>query len=127
MDVNSFTTDGVIARDAELSFTPSGTAVTKFSLATHRWNVSRKEEETMFVNVVVWGNQAEYAGKSCTKGRHALISGELWNREYQKSDGTKGHSLELTARQLKVFDIAKREPKPEENADPLGDLDDHPF
>ena len=71
---------GNLTRDPELRYTPKGTAVADISLAINRvWNneQNQKQEETVFVDVTLWGRQAELAQQYLTKGRGAYIEGRL--------------------------------------------------
>lgn len=71
---------GNLTRDPELRHTPKGTAVSELSLAINRvWNndQGQKQEETTFVEVTLWGRQAELAQQYLTKGRPVYIEGRL--------------------------------------------------
>jgi single-strand DNA-binding protein len=71
---------GNLTRDPELRHTPKGTAVSEISMAINRvWNndQGQKQEETTFVEVTLWGRQAELAQQYLTKGRPVYIEGRL--------------------------------------------------
>ena len=71
---------GNLTRDPELRHTPKGTAVSEISLAINRsWSneQGQKQEETTFVEVPLWGRQAELAQQYLTKGRPVYIEGRL--------------------------------------------------
>ena len=72
---------GNLTRDPEVKYTNNGTAVTEIGLAVNRtWydkQQSQKREETTFVDVTLWGRQAEVAGEYLGKGRSVLIEGRL--------------------------------------------------
>ena len=71
---------GNLTRDPELRHTPKGTAVSEISLAINRvWNndQGQKQEETTFVEVTLWGRQAELAQQYLVKGRPVYIEGRL--------------------------------------------------
>jgi single-strand DNA-binding protein len=71
---------GNLTRDPELRHTPKGTAVSELSMAINRvWNndQGQKQEETTFVEVTLWGRQAELAQQYLTKGRPVYIEGRL--------------------------------------------------
>jgi single-strand DNA-binding protein len=72
---------GNLTRDPEVRYTPGGTAVTEVGLAVNRtWydqKANEKREETTFVDVTLWGRQAEVAGEYLSKGRPVLIEGRL--------------------------------------------------
>lgn len=94
---NSCTFAGHIGRDAEASFTPSGTAVLKFSIAVKSGYGDKAV--TSWINVVKW-KPADWMAGACVKGAAVLVSGELQIREYNKKDGSKGISVEVTAQSL---------------------------
>jgi single-strand DNA-binding protein len=71
---------GNLTRDPELRYTPGGKAVTDVSLAINRvWvnDQGQKQEDTTFVDVTLWGRQAELAQQYLTKGRGIYIEGRL--------------------------------------------------
>ncbi|GAA5123149.1 single-stranded DNA-binding protein [Luteolibacter yonseiensis] len=71
---------GNLTRDPELRHTPKGTAVAELGLAINRvWNndQGQKQEETTFVDVTLWGRQAELAQQYLGKGRSVYIEGRL--------------------------------------------------
>lgn len=71
---------GNLTRDPELRHTPKGTAVAELGLAINRvWNndQGQKQEETTFVDVTLWGRQAELAQQYLNKGRSVYIEGRL--------------------------------------------------
>ena len=81
---------GNLTRDVDLRYTPSQTAVTDIGLAVND-RVKRNNEwvdETTFVDVTLWGRQAEVANEYLSKGAPVLIEGRLkldtWEQEGQK-------------------------------------------
>jgi single-strand DNA-binding protein len=72
---------GNLTRDPQVKYIPSGSAVTEIGLAVNRtWydkNTNQKKEEVTFVEVTLWGRQAEIAGEYLSKGRSVLIEGRL--------------------------------------------------
>ena len=71
---------GNLTRDPELRYTPKGTAVARITLAVNRtWKNESGEskEEVSFVDVDVWGRQAEVIGQYMKKGRPLLVEGRL--------------------------------------------------
>ncbi len=97
--VNKVILVGRLGRDAETKFTPSGVAVTKFSVAT---NWSRKDpqtgewkEETDWTNVVVW--RQENVANFLTRGKQVYVEGRLQTRSYDDKDGKKQYFTEVVA------------------------------
>ena len=72
---------GNLTRDPQVKYIPSGTAVAELGLAVNRtWydkNTNQKKEDVTFVDVTLWGRQAEIAGEYLSKGRSVLIEGRL--------------------------------------------------
>ncbi len=71
---------GNLTRDPEVRYTPKGTAVTDIGMAINRYRTSEsgeRTEETTFVDVTLWGRQAELAGQYLAKGRSVYIEGRL--------------------------------------------------
>jgi single-strand DNA-binding protein len=71
---------GNLTRDPELRYTPKGTAVARITLAVNRnytTETGEKKEEVSFIDVDVWGRQAEVIGQYMKKGRPLLVEGRL--------------------------------------------------
>ena len=75
---------GRLTATPELRYTPSGTAITSFTLAS---DTGRKTKDgnriTNFIDCVAWRQQAEFACKYLTKGRLVIVDGELTSRTYE--------------------------------------------
>ena len=84
---------GNLTRDPELRYVPSGAAVTDIGLAMNdRWKNASGEwvEEATFVDVTLWGRQAEVASEYLTKGAPVLIEGRLKLDTWETSEGQPG-------------------------------------
>ncbi len=123
---------GNVGRDPEMRYTPSGQAVTSFSVAHTEQYESNGEarKKTIWVRVSVWGKLAEVCNKYVKKGMLVRVEGKLNGdndgnpRIYNKQDGTPASSFEMTA--FSVMFLSKVEG----NDHPQGDLppaDDMPF
>ena len=100
---------GRLTRDPELRRTPSGTAVTSFTLAVDRDFKSQSgEKETDFIDVVAWRSTAEFAAKYFTKGRMAIVEGRLQIRPWTDKDGNNRRSAEVVADNI-YFGDSKRD------------------
>lgn len=88
---------GNLTRDIELRFTPSGTAVATFGVATNRTYVSdgEKKEEVDFHKIVAWGKLAELCSQLLKKGSRVFISGRLQYREWEPQEGGKRRDAEI--------------------------------
>ena len=97
---------GNLGRDAETKFTPSGTSVTKFSVATTRkWQDKASgewKEDTNWTNVVMW--RAEKVANYLTKGKRVYVEGRLETRSYEDKDGQKKYSTEVVCDDLILLD-----------------------
>ena len=97
--VNKVLLLGNLGRDAETKFTPSGAAMTRFSIATQRrWKdqqTNEWKEETDWHNIVLW--RSENLGQYLTKGKQVYVEGRLQTRSYEDKDGQKKYSTEVVA------------------------------
>ena len=81
---------GRLTRDPELKRTPSGTAVTSFSMAVDRdFKGQDGTRQTDFIDVVAWKQTAEFVCSYFTKGRMAVVEGRLQVRDWTDKDGNK--------------------------------------
>jgi single-strand DNA-binding protein len=95
---------GNLTRDPELRYIPSGTAVSEIGLAINE-RVKRNEqwvEETVFVDVTLWGRTAEVANEYLSKGSPVLIEGRLKLDTWEK-DGQKRSKLRVTAEKMQML------------------------
>lgn len=109
-DLNSFVGIGRLTRDPELRYTPSGTAVCRFGLAvnrTYRNKDGDNVEDPLFINITVWGKQAEFSSQYLKKGRRIAVNGELRSNNWVDRDGNKRISFEINARTVQLLDYLK--------------------
>ncbi len=90
---------GNLTRDPDLRYTAAGTAVANLRLAVNRTFVVQgdKREETLFIDVVARGKQAEACGEYLAKGSAIFVDGRLQSREYEVKDGGKRTVIEVVA------------------------------
>jgi single-strand DNA-binding protein len=97
--VNKVILVGNLGRDAETKFTPGGSSVTKFSVATaRRWKDQQSgewKEETNWSNVTLW--RAENLAPYLTKGKQVYVEGRLQTRSYEDKDGKKVYATDVVA------------------------------
>jgi len=102
---------GNLTRDPELRYTPSGKAVADISLAINRvWNneQGQKQEDTIYVDVTLWGRQAELAQQYLSKGRSAYIEGRLQMDTWDdKETGKKRSKLKVVGDHLQFMSDGK--------------------
>ncbi|MBL7075068.1 single-stranded DNA-binding protein [candidate division KSB1 bacterium] len=122
--VNKVILIGHLGRDPELKFTPSGVAVTKFTLATtERWKDKdgNPQDHTEWHNIVLWRKLAEIAGEYLKKGRQVYIEGRLRTRSWETQDGVKRYTTEVHADQMQM--LGRREEAKEVPEEPEADAE----
>ncbi len=101
--VNKVILLGNLGKDAELSFTPSGQALSKFTLATNRRYKDKNgewQEETEWHNIVLWGKGAESLTQYLTKGQKVYVEGRIKSRTWEGKDGNKHYATDIVANQV---------------------------
>ena len=90
---------GNLTRPPELRYTPNGTPVANFGLAVNRKYRQAEElkEEVCFVDIVVFGKQAEHCGQYLSKGNGVIVDGRLQQRRWETDDGQKRSKHEVVA------------------------------
>ena len=89
---------GNLTKDAELTTTPNGVSVAKFTIAvSRRFTNADGEREADFIDCVAWRNQAENLSKYCSKGDKIAVTGALQVRTCEAQDGTKRKITEIVA------------------------------
>ena len=93
---------GNLTRNPELRYTPNGTPVTSFSLAVNRRFRQAEElkEEVCYVDIVVFGRQAEHCGQYLSKGNGVIVDGRLQQRRWETDDGQKRSKHEVVAQSV---------------------------
>ena len=103
---NKITIVGYLGRDPEMRYTPQGTAVSNFSIATterRKDKAGEQQEITTWFRVSLWGKQAEAITQYLTKGRQVYVEGRLRTEEYTDRDGNRRQSLEVTASDVQLL------------------------
>ncbi len=106
MSVNKVILVGNLGKDPELRYTPSGTAVATFSLATSETYKDRdgnKQTKTEWHNIVVWRQLAEICGKYLHKGKQIYVEGKIQNRSYDDRDGNKRYISEVVVNEMQML------------------------
>src|SRR5262245_53521026 len=99
---------GNLTRDRQVRYTTGGTAVADIGLAINsQWfdkQSNQKREETTFVDVTLWGRQAEVAGEYLAKGRPVLIEGRLQQDTWDDKDtGQKRSKLKVVCENMQML------------------------
>ncbi len=136
----SVTVIGRLGRDPEMRYMPNGDPVTSFSVATDRaWNDKdgKKQKETTWFRVSVFGKQAEIANQYLSKGKMVLVEGRLrvdpktgGPVTYTRQDGTVGANFELIANTIRFLsprDEAESSPTESDLGEAGQDTEDIPF
>ncbi len=106
MSFNKIILVGNLGRDPELRYTPQGTPVCSFTLAT---NEKRKDKSgemqdlTTWFRVTFWGRQAETASQYLTKGKPVYVEGRLRTEEWTDRDGKQRFTLEVHATDMQFI------------------------
>src|SRR5690606_13308868 len=96
--INRVVLVGRLTKDPTLTYTPSGAAVTRFTLAVNRtFTNANGEKETDFINCTVWRKQAENAANFLKKGSLAGVEGRIQTGSYEGQDGKRVYTTEVVA------------------------------
>jgi single-strand DNA-binding protein len=111
---------GNLTRDPEVRYTPNGIAVASFAIAVNRKYKQGDEtkEEVSYIDIVVFGKQAESCGQYINKGDSVLIDGRLQQRRWETEEGQKRNKLEVVAQSVNFM--------PKRSAGGKGSGDSHP-
>jgi single-strand DNA-binding protein len=110
---------GNLGTDPEMRFTPSGTPVTSFNVATNRVYTTsdgERKQETEWFRVTAWRKQAESCNQFLTKGKLVYVEGSLRTRTWEDRDGQRRTTLEVNADRVLFLDRQAVAPLPGEEA-----------
>src|ERR687895_1910380 len=93
---------GNLTKNPEVRYTPSGTPVTNFGLAVNRRfrQAEDLKEEVCYIDIVVFGKQAEHCGQYLSKGNGVIVDGRLQQRRWETDDGQKRSKHEVVAQTI---------------------------
>ncbi|MBW2176788.1 MAG: single-stranded DNA-binding protein [Deltaproteobacteria bacterium] len=98
---------GNLGRDPEVRYTPDGTAVANFSIATSdQWkdkNTGEKREKTEWHRIVAFRRLGEVCGEYLSKGRQVYIEGRIQTRDWEDKDGVKRYTTEIVADKMQML------------------------
>ncbi len=121
---------GNLGKDPEMRYTPSGQAVTSFSVATSRQYTNssgQQVKETVWFRVSAWGKQAETCNQYLRKGAKVLVEGRLTAdanggpRIWTRQDGTPGASFEVNASTVRFLSSRNETSSSSGYGDEMGD------
>ena len=105
--LNKVTLIGNLTREPELRYTPSGTAVASFSIATNRqWKTDSgdQKEDVEFHRIVAWDKLAEICSQLLKKGSKVYVEGRLQTRKWQTKDGQDRTTTEIVISEMMLLD-----------------------
>ena len=95
---------GNLTRDPEISTTTSGISVCRMSIAVgRRFSNAEGGRDTDFFNITAWRGTADNCAKFLKKGNKIAVSGSIQTRSYEKTDGTKGFSIDIVADEVEFL------------------------
>jgi len=108
-NLNSVLIEGNLVRDPELSYTPKGTPVCKFSVATNRFfkQDDDYQREVSYFDITTWSRLAEVCGEYLTKGRGVRIVGRLKQDRWEDADGNTRTKVQIIAEHVEFKPQAK--------------------
>ena len=112
---------GNLTRDPELRYTPQGTAVCTFGLATNRsWvtDSGEKREEADFHRLVAWNKLAELCSQLLVKGRKIYVEGRLSTRSWTGQDGAQKSVTEIVINDMIILDSKRESGEAQEDSIP---------
>ncbi len=121
MSLNKCMIIGNLGRDPEMRYTPSGQAVTQFTVATNRRTQVNGEwtDETEWFRVVCWAQLAERTAERLRKGNKVYVEGRIQTRQWEDQQGQKRTTVELVANQVTSLERRERDddaPFPDERS-----------
>lgn len=111
MSLNKCMIIGNLGKDPEMRYTPSGQAVTQFSVASNRNFRDPQGEwqsETEWFRVVVWAEQAERVAENLRKGHKVYVEGRIQTRQWEDQTGNKRYTTELIANRVQSLERRER-------------------
>lgn len=104
--VNKAILVGRLGKDPEIKYTPSGTAVTNFTMATSenfKDKDGQKQERTEWHRIVAFGKLAEICGEYLAKGKQIYIEGRIQTRSWDDKNGNKRYTTEIVANTMQML------------------------
>ncbi len=104
--VNKVILIGNLGRDPEVRYTPSGTAVANFTLATtDNWTDpdGQKQSRTEWHRIEAWGRLGEICGEYLSKGRQVYIEGSIRTDEWEDQEGNRRRTTKIRAWQMQML------------------------
>ncbi len=134
--VNKVILVGNLGADPEIRYTPSGTAVANFRIATsENWTnkEGQRETRTEWHRIVTFGKLAEICGEYLSKGKQVYIEGRIQTRQWDDKEGVKRYTTEVVANTMQMLGRPGDQPQAPEGEPPKAEepappeMDDVPF
>jgi len=136
--VNKVILIGRLGKDPEVRYTPDGTMVTNFNLATDEQRKDKNGEKiqrTEWHKIVTWGKLAEICGNYLVKGKLVFVEGRIQTRSWEDKEGVKRYTTEIIASNMQMLDSkgqnktsdASLDAETENVNDSSAPIDDVPF
>lgn len=114
---------GNLTKDPELTTTTNGVAVCRFTIAvSRRYSNADGERETDFLNIVVWRSLGENCHKFLKKGSKVGVVGNIQNRSYDATDGTKRYITEIVAEEVEFLSTKNADETPKAQTEDVAKL-----
>jgi len=117
--VNKVILIGNLGADPDVRYTPSGSAVANFPVATS-WSDKSGEKRTEWHRVVAWGRTGEICGEYLHKGKQVYVEGRLQTRSWEDKEGVKRYTTEVVAQTVQLLGPSGREPQVSSTEDQFG-------
>lgn len=104
--VNKAILVGRLGKDPEIKYTPSGTAIANFTMATsenYKDKDGQKQERTEWHRIVAFGKLAEICGEYLAKGKQVYVEGRIQTRSWDDKDGNKKYMTEIVANIMQML------------------------
>lgn len=106
--MNSVTLIGRLCRDPELSYTTTGTAICKFTLAVDRPTRTGEEKTADFIRITVFNAQAENSNRYLQKGSKCAVNGRIQTGSYKDRDGKTVSTFDVIANNVEFLQARER-------------------
>lgn len=106
--MNSVVLIGRLCRDPELSYTTTGTAICKFTLAVDRPTRATEEKTADFIKVTVFNAQAENSNRYLKKGSKCAVNGRIQTGSYKDRDGRTVSTVDVIANNVEFLQVRER-------------------
>jgi single-strand DNA-binding protein len=117
---------GRLTRDPELRYTQNGQSVANFGMAVNREYMGKegKQEETCFINLVIWGKRAEVCAEYLKKGNLLFVEGRLQYRAWETRDNQKRSTIEVIVEDFQFLEKPQTAAFPEKEEEKYDDTEE---